>query len=167
MVPFRDQRMSRMSGIARPAPEHHAEHDAHNGHSVDFGKIVPHDAHDAASEAAHGLYNGSATSHASDGDTAAASASALGALAMGLAESGLNGATHAAPAPRAHETPDLPPAIPQAAAASPAEANPAVKDAAAELLRPMLRQWLADNMPRIVEQALHIEVAESLKPPKK
>jgi len=27
----------------------------------------------------------------------------------------------------------------------------------------MLRQWLADNMPRMVEKALHIEVAESVK----
>lgn len=34
---------------------------------------------------------------------------------------------------------------------------------AAELLRPMLRQWLADNMPRIVEKALHMELADSLK----
>jgi cell pole-organizing protein PopZ len=32
--------------------------------------------------------------------------------------------------------------------------------AAAELLRPMLRQWLADNMPRIVEDALRSELTE-------
>jgi cell pole-organizing protein PopZ len=31
----------------------------------------------------------------------------------------------------------------------------------------MLRQWLAENMPRMVEKALHIEVAESVKTPKK
>lgn len=42
-----------------------------------------------------------------------------------------------------------------------------IEDATAELLRPMLRQWLADNMPRMVEKALHIEVAESVKPGKK
>ena len=30
--------------------------------------------------------------------------------------------------------------------------------AAAELLRPMLRQWLSDNMPRIVEDALRGEL---------
>ncbi len=36
-------------------------------------------------------------------------------------------------------------------------------DAAAEMLRPVLRQWLGENMPRIVETALQIEVAESLK----
>ena len=35
-------------------------------------------------------------------------------------------------------------------------------DAAAEMLRPVLRQWLGENMPRIVETALQIEVAESL-----
>ena len=43
----------------------------------------------------------------------------------------------------------------------------AIEDATAELLRPMLRQWLSDNMPRMVEKALHIEVAESVKPGKK
>jgi hypothetical protein len=31
----------------------------------------------------------------------------------------------------------------------------------------MLRQWLAENMPRMVEKALHIEVAESVKSTKK
>ena len=35
-------------------------------------------------------------------------------------------------------------------------------DTVAELLRPMLRQWLADNMPRIVEKALRIEIAQNL-----
>jgi len=33
--------------------------------------------------------------------------------------------------------------------------------AAAELLRPMLRQWLAENMPRIVEEALRSELTSS------
>jgi hypothetical protein len=31
----------------------------------------------------------------------------------------------------------------------------------------MLRQWLAENMPRMVEKALHIEVAETVKPVRK
>ena len=39
-----------------------------------------------------------------------------------------------------------------------------LEDTVAELLRPMLRQWLSDNMPRIVEKALRIEVAQSLRP---
>jgi cell pole-organizing protein PopZ len=40
-------------------------------------------------------------------------------------------------------------------------APPKMDRAAAELLRPMLRQWLADNMPRIVEVALRSELTES------
>lgn len=39
----------------------------------------------------------------------------------------------------------------------------AIEDTTAELLRPMLRLWLSENMPRMVEKALHIEVAESVK----
>ena len=53
-----------------------------------------------------------------------------------------------------------------AAASSTGVAGP-IEDATAELLRPMLRQWLSENMPRMVEKALHIEVAESVKPGKK
>lgn len=45
----------------------------------------------------------------------------------------------------------------------PAERSSSIEDTTADLLRPMLRQWLADNMPRMVEKALHIEVAESIK----
>jgi cell pole-organizing protein PopZ len=37
---------------------------------------------------------------------------------------------------------------------------------ASELLRPMLRQWLSDNMPRIVEEALRSELLSSQSPPK-
>jgi cell pole-organizing protein PopZ len=33
-----------------------------------------------------------------------------------------------------------------------------------ELLRPMIRQWLDENMPRMVEKALRIELAASVKP---
>lgn len=44
-----------------------------------------------------------------------------------------------------------------------ANGNGSIEDTAAELLRPMLRQWLAENMPRMVEKALFIEVAESVK----
>ncbi|MCB1527018.1 MAG: DUF2497 domain-containing protein [Hyphomicrobiaceae bacterium] len=38
-----------------------------------------------------------------------------------------------------------------------------VEDIVADLLRPMLRDWLAQNMPRMVEKALRIELAEGLK----
>lgn len=37
-------------------------------------------------------------------------------------------------------------------------------DTIIELLRPMIRQWLDDNMPRMVEKALRVEMAASLKP---
>lgn len=47
------------------------------------------------------------------------------------------------------------------------EATGSIEDTTADLLRPMLRAWLADNMPRMVEKALHIEIAESVKGPKK
>lgn len=70
------------------------------------------------------------------------------------------------PAPQVVAMP--PPPLP--ASAVPAEAMEGVgsiEDTTADLLRPMLRQWLADNMPRMVEKALHIEIAESVKPLKK
>ncbi len=37
-----------------------------------------------------------------------------------------------------------------------------LEDAVSEMLRPLLREWLETNMPRIVENALRIEVAEGL-----
>jgi hypothetical protein len=44
-----------------------------------------------------------------------------------------------------------------------------LEDAVADLLRPMLQQWLSDNMPRIIEKALRVEatqgVKSQLKPP--
>lgn len=55
-----------------------------------------------------------------------------------------------------------------AAAAPPADDSvPELDGAAAELLRPMLRQWLAENMPRIVEAALRSEVTSGGKGPGK
>lgn len=50
-------------------------------------------------------------------------------------------------------------------ASADAETTPerTLEDTVAELLRPMLRQWLSDNMPRIVEKALRIELAQGLK----
>ena len=62
--------------------------------------------------------------------------------------------------------PSLPPAAEAPAQPSVATAAP-IEDSTADLLRPMLRQWLAENMPRMVEKALHIEVAESVKSTKK
>jgi cell pole-organizing protein PopZ len=55
----------------------------------------------------------------------------------------------------------------QAVAAAAPGAPPKLDGAAAELLRPMLRQWLADNMPRIVEDALRSEISGGDKGPGK
>lgn len=67
--------------------------------------------------------------------------------------------------PPAHVPPPVP--APAAPSPAPAQASAPIEDSTADLLRPMLRQWLAENMPRMVEKALHIEVAESVKTPKK
>jgi cell pole-organizing protein PopZ len=57
-----------------------------------------------------------------------------------------------------------PPPVPASAPAIiDAEFN-TVESAAADLLRPVLRQWLSENMPRIVEKALRIEMAGSAPP---
>lgn len=39
-----------------------------------------------------------------------------------------------------------------------------LEDAAAQLLRPILKQWLTDNMPKIVEKALRSEAGEDYPP---
>lgn len=54
----------------------------------------------------------------------------------------------------------VPPPPPPVAAANDAVG---IEDTTADLLRPMLRQWLSENMPRMVEKALSIELAESVK----
>ncbi len=48
-------------------------------------------------------------------------------------------------------------------AAVEAEPSRSLEDTVAELLRPMLCQWLDTNMPRIVEKALRVELAASAK----
>ena len=40
-----------------------------------------------------------------------------------------------------------------------------LEDTVVDLLRPMLRTWLDENMPRIVEKALRVELSEQLKGP--
>lgn len=70
--------------------------------------------------------------------------------------------------PSAHVVTMPPPPLPVSAVPQDgAEGVGSIEDTTADLLRPMLRQWLADNMPRMVEKALHIEIAESVKPLKK
>lgn len=63
------------------------------------------------------------------------------------------------PAPQPAPVAAQPPALPDVSHAQ--HATEAVDDAAAQLLRPMLRQWLQDNMPKIVEKALLSEVQGS------
>ena len=55
----------------------------------------------------------------------------------------------------------LPATLPQAGSMP---VNRTLEDAVADMLRPMLQQWVADNMPRIIERALRTEVAKSTKP---
>lgn len=62
------------------------------------------------------------------------------------------------PAPVAKEPPAQPPALPVKAMT--VHAADAPDDAAAQLLRPMLRAWLHENMPKIVERALLSEITQ-------
>ena len=67
------------------------------------------------------------------------------------------------PAPEPPAAPAQPPALPAKVVsqnASPESAD----DAAAQLLRPMLRAWLQENMPKIVEKALLSEVQSEQTP---
>jgi cell pole-organizing protein PopZ len=85
-----------------------------------------------------------------DTATTIAASTALNALAQGLAAS------------------TAVPALEESVAAPVNQpVTPAVRtleDTVADLLRPMLRQWLDANMPRIVEKALRVELAEGVKP---
>ena len=64
------------------------------------------------------------------------------------------------PEPAPAQTASQPPALPEMSGQNHAQNHgmEAVDDAAAQLLRPMLRQWLQENMPKIVEKALLSEV---------
>jgi cell pole-organizing protein PopZ len=42
-----------------------------------------------------------------------------------------------------------------------------MEDAVADLFRPLLKTWLAENMPKIVERALRREMSERLLPGQK
>lgn len=67
----------------------------------------------------------------------------------------LERATGLKPAERADETTQ--------AAATSDSADRTLDETAAELLRPLVREWLDKNMPRIFERALQIEMAQSVK----
>lgn len=69
----------------------------------------------------------------------------------------------AAPPRMDYREPQLPrpPSLPEA---SMVMNNGAVEDAAAQMLRPILRQWLTENMPKIVEKALRSEAGDDMMP---
>lgn len=56
-----------------------------------------------------------------------------------------------------------PPLRPQPPVAEASNAS-GLEDAAAQLLRPILKQWLTENMPKIVEKALRSEAADDFLP---
>jgi hypothetical protein len=114
-----------------------------------------------------------------------AAMSALDALAQGLAASAAAHSIPQAPAapgpmprnpygpptgalvpvsePHPRHSGGIPPHVP---AANSYESHPPVRtleDAVAEMLKPLLQQWIADNMPRIIEKALRVEAASTVK----
>lgn len=101
-------------------------------------------------------------------------AQALDALAQGLAASAAASAVSAAIAqPAVPLTPVIDPPEPTARsvpassnlpAPAPSQPSRTLEDAVADMLRPMLQQWVADNMPRIIERALRVEVGKTTKP---
>jgi cell pole-organizing protein PopZ len=105
-------------------------------------------------------------------DTTAAAASALDALAQGLAASSIGAPVRPA-GPHTTESPTLGTLVAQPLAPALHDANGypirTLEDAVADMLKPMLQQWLADNMPRIIERALRVEAARgvrsNVKPP--
>jgi cell pole-organizing protein PopZ len=103
-------------------------------------------------------------------------AQALDALAHGLAASAASAALTAIPltpvtelsAATAVRASQQPSADPVNVALSAPQGAPArtLEDAVADMLRPMLQQWVAENMPRIMERALRVEMG-NMKPPGK
>jgi hypothetical protein len=66
----------------------------------------------------------------------------------------------AAPAKQPVVEPPQPPRLPEVASSSGGLHNDGVEDTAAQLLRPILKQWLTENMPKIVEKALRSEAGD-------
>lgn len=100
----------------------------------------------------------------------AASASALDALAAGLAASNAQAPAPAVPAAVVASAPVSPQAqLPASgdgtsAAVQPASAASAgprsLEDMVADMVKPMLQKWISDNMPRIIEKALRSEAGQ-------
>lgn len=150
---------------------------AFDGRPADVRPVEPRAYPDpfATSTRPHSGFNGH---YGAEPMSADAAHSALDALAQGLAAS----AGHASEAiPLITPIIDV---VPEADVRSPPPASPSMlpamvspvgsmpvnrtlEDAVADMLRPMLQQWVADNMPRIIEKALRSEVEKTLKPGQK
>lgn len=161
MAPFRDVRMAGMGSKCVTSPATAASASAPSS---------PAATHAASSTARPAE---TAAMPAADSTSNGVDFSSIVPLQMGLPGRQAEPAANAAPVQAApgqaasgsgqdigpKETTAAPPPLPDEAAPA---ANGRIEDATADLLRPMLRQWLAENMPRMVEKALHIEVAESV-----
>jgi cell pole-organizing protein PopZ len=145
MVPFRDMRMSRMGGAAGSAS-------ADNETPVE----TLLQAHPAAHPAPAPAYVTPADAFQASLQPVPAAPPSFDA---GLSLDDMHRFAAVVEQPR---MPAPPPVAPPAAAA-----GGGIEDATADLLRPMLRQWLAENMPRMVEKALSIELAQSVKQTRK
>jgi len=171
MAPFRDTRMNMMApgGGGKPtevaAPEVVSVKPTQQDGS-DIGSIVPSAldlpgrGHQGATDAgADGSAKSAAQAASEYGDASGAAASTLPNDENTLGDTPNPGGLN--PGISASEAEANPPPLPEGADTG---APQQIEDATADLLRPMLRQWLSDNMPRMVEKALHIEVAETVRP---
>jgi cell pole-organizing protein PopZ len=97
-------------------------------------------------------------------------AAALDALAQGLAAPQRAEPLHRAydtyqSAPSHAPTALVPQPLPPAIQEYYPQAIRTLEDSVADMLKPLLQKWLADNMPRIIERALRVEAASGMKPP--
>jgi cell pole-organizing protein PopZ len=96
---------------------------------------------------------------------ATAAAQALDALAQGLAASAAASAFSGAMPSNSTSSGHVPEAHAQLLPSVLSPAPPrTLEDAVADMLRPLLQQWVAENMPRIIERALRAEAVNPIKP---
>lgn len=178
MAAFKDTHFLRMSAPTGGEPAAHAAPEPppaplppQPAAPVDFGAIIPGQLDRAA------LVNGAAVTPPSqplaahEAGAGTQASPTAGPLSMPPPSAPPLSTSPLATAPVAGPPPPLPvdepPGLALPALLSTPEETGSIEDTTADLLRPMLRQWLADNMPRMVEKALHIEIAESVRAPKK
>ncbi|MCC7251075.1 DUF2497 domain-containing protein [Hyphomicrobium sp.] len=157
----------------------HRSYDARPAAPIDSRPAEPRPYSDPFAQSVRGAPGfGASPRFAPEPDMSAAAAhQALDALAQGLAAASAASASaepvsQAIPLTPVIETldaemrsapaPSTLPATVSQAGNSPV--NRTLEDAVADMLRPMLQQWVADNMPRIIEKALRNEVSNSVRP---